>query len=197
MSSALRAQSATCFRARPLAECRGWVPFAIDLVVRVGSTSPSVDSPYGYAPGNELDFGQFGAFDIGYMRNRDSTHAIGGLLEVGTNGVDDRLALKMRRQQWLSRSLAASAGIGVVRAEQQIASANGTTYAYGVTGDIGLDVGDDRGVFLSGDLTQQAGRHPVAALRVGLRNDSYAAVAVTALLALLDVTILSPSAHRH
>ena len=126
-------QRRTCFRAQPLAACRAWIPFTIAIVVRLGSTSPAVDSPFGYAPGNELDFRQFGAIDIGYMVNRDSSHAIGGMIEAGSLGFDKRVALKAQRQQWLSRSWSASAGLGVVRAQQQSVARNRTTQAYGAT----------------------------------------------------------------
>ena len=110
------AQRTTCFRARPLAECRTWIPFMITTVFRLGHTSHAVDSPFGYAPGNEDDFRQLGAWGIGYMRNRDSGDAIGGLIEAGTAGFDKRLALKMRGQRWLSPSWTVSTSVGLLSA---------------------------------------------------------------------------------
>jgi hypothetical protein len=113
------ARRTTCFRARPLAACRAWIPFEITTVVRLGTTSHAVDSPFGYAPGDEIDFRDFGAVDVGYMLNRDSSNAIGGLIEAGTGGFDKRLALKARGQHWLSPVWAVSASAGVLSAQQR------------------------------------------------------------------------------
>jgi hypothetical protein len=132
-------QRTMCFQARPLAACRAWIPFTLTLVARLGNSSRAVDSPYGYAPGNELDFRQFGAWDVGYMRNRDSSDAIGGLIEAGTRGFDKRFALKARGQHWLSPSWAVSASVGPLSAKQQAVTADRTTQAYGATADVGVD----------------------------------------------------------
>jgi hypothetical protein len=190
------AQRAICFQARPLGACRAWIPFMLTAVFRVGNTSRAVDSQYGYAPGNELDFRQFGAWDIGYMRNRDSSDAIGGLIEVGTRGFDKRFALKARGQHWLSPSWTVSGSVGLLSAKQQAAGADRTTHAYGATADVGVDFEDQMGVVVTGDVTRQSA-HQATALRVGVRDGSYAAVWAAGLFAVIDIIIFSPLGHDH
>jgi hypothetical protein len=168
----------------------------ITTVFRVGNASHPVDSPFGYAPRNELDFRQLGAWGIGYMRNLDSSDAIGGLIEAGTAGFDKRLTLKMRGQRWLSPSWAVSASVGPLSAQQQAVGADGTTQAYGATADVGVDFADQVGVVVTGDVTRQSA-HQSAALRVGVRGSSYTALLDAAIFAFLGISITSPLVHGH
>ncbi len=176
--------------------CRAWIPFAITTVVRLGHISHAVDSPFGYAPGDEIDFRDFGAVDVGYMLNRDSSDAIGGLIEAGTGGFDKRLALKARGQRWLSPSWTVSASVGLLSAQQQAVAADRTTHAYGATADVGVDFEDQVGVVVTGDVTRQSA-HQAAALRVGIRGGSYTALWEAAFFAFVDITIISPLVHGH
>lgn len=189
------APRAMCFRARPVATCRAWIPFTVTMVVRVGHTSHGVDSPFGYAPGDEIDFRDLGAVDVGYMRNRDSSDAIGGLIEVGTGGFDKRFALKARGQHWLSPSWAVNASVGLLTAQQRVVAGDRTTQAHGATADLGVDVEDQVGIVVTGDVTRQSG-HQATALRVGVRSGSYTALWEAAFLAFIDITIISPLVHH-
>jgi len=186
----------TCFRARPIATCRAWIPFTITTVVRLGHASHAVDSPFGYAPGDQIDFRDFGAVDVGYMLNRDSSDAIGALIEAGTGGLDKRFALKAKGQHWLSPSWTVSASGGLLSAQQQAVAADHTTRAYGATGDIAVDFEDQMGVVVSGDVTRQA-THQATALRVGVRGGSYTALWEAAFFAFIDIAIISPLVHGH
>jgi len=176
--------------------CRAWIPFMVTTVVRIGHTSHALDSPFGYAPGNEIDFRDFGAFDVGYMLNRDSSDAVGGMIEVGTGGFDKRVALKARGQHWLSPSWTVSASVGMLSAQQQAATTDRTAYAYGATADIGVDFEDQMGVVITGDVTHQSA-HQATALRVGVRAGSYTALWEAALFAIVDIAIVSPLVHGH
>jgi len=166
----------------------------VTTVVRIGRTSHAVDSPFGYAPGHQIDFRDFGAFEIGYMFNRDSSDAIGGLIEAGTGGFDKRLALKARGQHWLSPAWTVSASVGLLSAQQQAVSADRTTQAYGVTADVGVDFEDQMGVVVTSDVTHQSA-HQATALRVGVRASSYTALWEAALFAIVDIAIIAPLVH--
>lgn len=168
----------------------------ITTVVRLGHTSHAVDSPFGYAPGDQIDFRDFGAVDVGYMLNRDSSDAIGGLIEAGTGGFDKRLALKARGQHWLSPSWTVSTSVGLLSAQQQAVAADRTTHAYGATADVGVDVEDQIGVVVTGDVTRQSGQQATA-LRVGVRGGSYTALWEAAFFAFVDIAIISPLVHGH
>jgi len=190
------AQRTTCFRARPLAMCRAWIPFTITMVVRLGPAWHQVDSPFGYEPGDDVDLRDFGAVDVGYMLNRDSSDAIGGLIEAGTGGFDKRIALKARGQRWLSPSWAVSTSVGLVSSQQQAVTADRTTHAYGATADVGVDFEDQLGVVVTGDVTRQSA-HQATALRVGVRAGSYTALCEAAIFVFIDITIISPLLHGH
>jgi len=167
----------------------------ISTVVRFGPRH-QVDSPFGYQPGDQLDFRNFGAVDVGYMRNLDSNDAMGALIEAGTGGFDKRFALKARGQHWLSSSWTASASVGLLSAQQQAVGADRTTHAYGATADVGVDFEDQLGVVLTGDVTRQAA-HQETALRVGVRGGSYTALWEAAFVTFIDITIISPLVHGH
>jgi hypothetical protein len=168
----------------------------ITTVVRLGHAAHAVDSPFGYAPGDEIDLRDFGAVDVGYMLNRDSSDAIGGLIEAGTGGFDKRFALKAKGQRWFSPSWTVSASVGLLSAQQQAAATDRTTHAYGATADVGVDFDDQLGVVVTGDVTRQAA-HEATALRVGVRGGSYTALWEAAIFAFVDITIISPLVHGH
>lgn len=189
-------QSATCFRAQPLAACRAWIPFNLTTVFRLAPLGHQVDAPFGYAPGDDGDIRAFGAVDIGYMRNRDSSDAIGALIEAGTGGIDKRLALKVRAQRWLMPCSAVSASFGLVRAKQQVLTTDRTTQAFGATADLGVDFGDLFGILVTGDVTRQGSRSSTA-LRAGLRADSYLGAVYAALFGLIYVTVITPVVQSH
>lgn len=183
---------AVCLQARPLAECRAWIPIMVDLVVSVGGTSHGLYSSYGYEPGNQINLGSFGSVAVGYMTNYDESRAVGGMIEAGSGGFAKRLALKAHGQQWLSPSWAASASVGIVGAQQSVLGGelNQTTQAHGVTADLGVDYADRLGVFVGADVTRQS-RRQATALRVGMRAGSYQALFDLGLWGFLEILATS------
>lgn len=184
----------TCFRAQPLAACDAWVPLTVTGAARTTGTSHARFSPSGVTSARERDLREYGALGVGYMVNRDSTHAVGGLFEVGSSESGVRLALKAKRQRWLSKRWAVSESFGVLTAQQMNVATDGTTQAYGFTGDVGIDFLDQIGVVVSGDVARGSG-HQSAALHAGVRAGSYTALAAAAATAVVGIAVGSSLGH--
>src|SRR4051794_19385408 len=89
-----------CFRGAPLPECQAFAIVEFTGALRLAGTSHT--DPNGF---RERELDEWVGWDIGYMRNRDTVHAIGASFEAGGSGGGTRLAAKLRRRTWLTRSL--------------------------------------------------------------------------------------------
>ena len=126
-------------------------------------------------------------WDVGYMTNRDSTHAIGWSLHAGGSGGGTRLAAKARRRTWVTIDNVRSQRRSPDRAEQA-ADLSGTKSGYCLTAETAIGAYDLAGVMLDADVTRVQSRN-AAAIYVGDRLGSHAAVGAT-VIALAGVIAL-------
>lgn len=176
-------QREVCLRAQALAACHAWVPFEITAVGRLAGKSHPRFSPVGRSLDQVADLREYLAWDIGYMVNRDSSHGLGGSLQIGGGESGVRIVAKVRRRTWFGSKSTWDAAAGVLTAQQIDVATNGTTQAYGLTAETGFGMRDLLSVVASGDVTRGAG-HQAAALHAGVRLGSNASLAGTALAAL-------------
>ena len=152
--------------------------FEVAGALRLAGTSHA--DPY---RGSEKDLTEWVAWNVGYMRNRDSTHALGWMLTGGGSGGGTRVSLQARRRTWLTRQFTFDVSGGPLLAQQQSADLSGTKQGYGLTAEASLGALDLAGITLAGDLIHVQNRTPVA-VYVGAKAGSHLAVAgsVVALL---------------
>ena len=123
------------------------------------------------------DLREYAAGGIGYMRNVDTTHAVGGIFSVGGSETGVRIALEGRRRTWLNHGIASlDLGGGLLTAQQQDVGRGGTSQTYGVTAHAALGVVDVVGVMLAADLVQGQG-HTSHAIHAGVQLDSWGGLA--------------------
>lgn len=167
-----------CFRGRPLPTCGAFLilePGASGQVVRAGGIPIA-------SPSNSKDPNGFVTIDLGAMVNRPDRSAIGATAELGVGQRSSRrLALELRRRQWLSDRIAFDLGAGPVEIngrESFVPLQPGA--GYGATAHAGLVLMDLATVTTSVDLVQ--GRRTQLSLSLGGRLGSYAGVATTLVL---------------
>lgn len=176
LGTRLHAQTPVCFRGQPLPKCDGWLVLEARLMQRVEGSSHPFDVNTNL-PLRTRDLREYAAGGIGYMRNVDTTQAVGGIFSVGGSETGVRIALEGRRRTWLNHGLASfDVGGGVLTAQQQDVGHPGTSQAYGVTGHAALGVVDVVGVMLAADLVRGQG-HTSHAIHVGVQLDSWGGVA--------------------
>jgi hypothetical protein len=130
-------------------------------------------------------------WDLGYLVNRDSLHAIGAALNVGLSAVHlSRFAVLARRRQWLPGGFTFDVGAGPlvhqVQVTPQVDESQFPTpqnvLAYGATVNAELGYRGHIGVWAGLDATHGGGRTGVG-LQAGGRLGSYTGVAGTAAMA--------------
>lgn len=176
--STATAQSAVCFRGRPLPRCSAFTVFAITGVKRVAGTThletfgaaSSISQPH--VP----DLADYLSWTLGVMVNRDSAHAIGAVAEFGFDSTGSRVALEARRRTWLPRGGSIDFTAGGLVAQGHKGARFPT--AYGMTTGVALGAFDLFAITIGGDVAWPAsGNHLRAAIHGGLRVSSYAALA--------------------
>jgi hypothetical protein len=180
-AAAARAQTpeSFCFRGRPLKRCHAFAIFEGTLAKRVVGTSRS--EPLFTDSNTRIRIDELPShvsWNLGAMVNRDSSHAIGGMFELGVADPGWRVAIKARRRVWTPEgdSFDLSAGPIVLQETTHIA---GTANAYGITADAAIGTSDVLGVTLGTDVVWLSSGRPRAAIHGGLRLGSYATVAAT------------------
>jgi hypothetical protein len=163
-----------CFQGAPLPECQAFAVFEFTGALRLVGTSHTV-----LYSNRERDLDEWVGWDAGYMRNRDSVHAIGASFQAGGSGGGTRLALKLRRRTWLTNSLTSDISAGPLVAQQQSADLSGTKIGYGLTAEAAFGAKDLVGIVISADAIHIQDRN-AAALHVGGRLGSWATVAASA-----------------
>jgi hypothetical protein len=172
-----------CFRGAPIERCRSFWIFEVTGARRAVGTS-HVDR-YGV---KTQDLTEWVAWDLGYMRNRDNVHALGGSVSIGGSGGGTRLAARLRQRTWLTRDFTLDLSAGPLTAQQQSADLSGTKQGFGVTGEVTLGAKDLVGVTVAGDVIKIQDR-TASALYVGGKVGSWGAVGASA-AALLGVLAL-------
>ena len=156
------AQGRSCFRGRPLAQCRSfWITEA-----GYGLRLSSVDQQTGYRPGGWL----LPSVELGGMRNLSSRVAVGASIGAGVLG-DAYLTAKPRIRYWLSPTAALDFAPGLVL--------TGSQEIERVTADASVMFGDRVGItaqtFIVPETTYQAGEPTTRkrlAVYLGLRLGS-------------------------
>lgn len=171
-----------CFRGHPLPTCDRFLLFEFGGSGRAFTTNRVAGS-------QQVDVAQdgngFATLDIGFMRNRLDGTALGGTLQIGAGDASRRrLALEVRRRQWLTGRLALDVGAGPLeintrKAFRPFAAGAG----YGLTSHAGLSLMDLITVTTNVDVV--SGGRPQLTLMFGGRFGSFPAVGAAVLGALL------------
>ena len=149
---------AKCRDAHALPTCGSYFLFELSGTARISGSSIgrcdftcTVENPL---PG-------YGSVDIGWMRNVDTTRALGGSLQIGGSDQGTRLALRIRHRSWLPHGFTFDAGAG------PLLEARGG----GVTGDIALGRARIGSLMLGQDIARQYGE-VVTGTHAGARLES-------------------------
>jgi hypothetical protein len=127
----------------------------------------------------------FVALDLGLMTNRSDSTAVGGSLEAGLAGDENRFALELRRRRWFTSSTAGDFGFGpvVLMPEESFRPFSGRD-TYGVTSHVGLVFGDLFSLTATLDAAVVGGHRRITP-SIGGRLGSYAAGSFMVLFASL------------
>lgn len=182
--------SRTCLSPKPLKKgCRDFV-FLHDVGM-LGIARGRHDT---HANQNE-DFPGHAGVVIGYMRNVDSTHAVGGSFEFDY-GLAGRMSFKAHYRTWLSSGSSFDAAAGPLVAEVFQAGNGGDerVKAFGVTADIAWILPWHFGPTAGLDVAHAPGRETFG-VHAGLRLESGWAVAAAAAAGALYVLYALSPAH--
>jgi hypothetical protein len=176
---------AFCFRGRPLPKCQSFALTEVTGAFRVVGTSYT-DARGGHA----RDLTEWFTAGLGYMRNRDSVHAIGLTLEAGGSGGGSRLAATVRRRTWRTANVHSDFSAGPLIAQERPSDLSGTKAGFGITVQAAVGAADLVGVLVSADAIHVQNRNAVA-LHIGARLGSYAAIGASAAALAATVALLS------
>jgi hypothetical protein len=165
--------STLCFHPQPRAACRNYTITEFG----VGSRAPGEDERHYF-------------WDLGVMRNRSATTAIGASLHFAGGDDFQRYGVKVRYRRWLSESVPLDVAPGVVMHAHE--GAHG--YRLGVTTQAAVSFHDLAGVFLQLDLVD-AGRGTRPQVRFGMRAGTLTGM-ISGALAPLFILMTSGGADR-
>jgi hypothetical protein len=176
---------AFCFRGQPLPKCRAFALTELTGALRVAGTS------YTDRLGvRSRDLSEWFSLGIGYMRNRDSVHAIGMLFEAGGSDGGNRFTATLRRRTWLTTHVSSDFSAGPLIAQQRSSDVSGTATGYGITAQAAIGAGDLVGLLVSADAIHVQNRNATA-LHIGARLGSYAAIGASAATLAATFALLS------
>jgi hypothetical protein len=173
-----------CIRGRPLASCQSYLVFDLTLNGIVSTTSQLVRFGNAMVQSQraESDFNNFLGWTVGAMHNTDSTHALGGAIQVGGFSSTSRVGLVGRRRTFLSTGATLDLSAGPIFVRQAAGNGIGEISAFGITAEAAVGLGDLAGLTAGVDAARSHARGS-AAFYVGVRLGSYAALGATALVA--------------
>lgn len=164
-----------CFRPTRAPRCRSYLALEMVAVGRLAGTTSTRPSCGAGPFCRQEDLRAYLGGDIGWMRNVDSTRALGVSLQIGGSEDGVRVALRARRRQWLPHHLVFDLAAGPLTAQQQPNDNTGVKQSYGFTAESGVGVSNFGTLVLAGDVTRRPG-HSASALHGGARLESWPAV---------------------
>jgi len=192
-TAAPRVARALCFRGQPLSTCRRYVVFEFTAAGRVAGTTHA--PPSCTIDCRRPDLGGYLAWDIGEMKNVDSTHALGASAHVG--GADPggvRLALEARGRIWLPHRMTFDAAAGPLMAQQDPGDVSGVRNRFGVTANAAVGVADLVSVMGGVDAISGVG-HVASAAYVGGRLGAQAGVLGSLVVGVLAIGVVVALSH--
>lgn len=176
LAAAAQAQVRTqplCFRGRPLPACESFLLFELGGIGQFAATGGIPVA----GQSNAKDPNGFVSLDVGAMTNRPDRTAIGGSLELGIGQRHlRRIAVEVRRRQWLSDRIALELGTGPLEVNgRETFALLEPGAAYGATVHGGLVLMNLATLTMTVDVVQ--GRRTQLALSAGGRLGSYATIA--------------------
>lgn len=192
-AAAPAASRALCFRGQPLAACRRYVVFEFTAARHVAGTT---HAPSGCVVGcGQVDLGGYLAWDVGEMKNVDSTHAFGASAQIG--GADPggvRVALQARGRIWLPHRMTFDAAAGPLMAQQDPGDTRGVRNDFGVTANAAVGFADL--VSIVGGVDAISGvDHTASAAYVGGRLGAHAGVLGSVVVGILAIGVVIALSH--
>lgn len=189
-----------CLSPHPLKQCENFLFFDAQLIGVIGTGPHAYITTFAVNGGPITiqrtleDFGTYGAGIVGFMSNRDSTHALGASLEFGYAGAEHpRISAKLHRRTWLPSGNSFDLSAGLLAAEvprpddgpgSQCPSCLKRAWSYGITSDVALVERHGLGLMGGADFITGSGRTSLGA-HAGVRTEGWAAIGATLLAGLL------------
>ena len=175
----------TCFRGRPLPRCGAfWITEAGYHHRLSGTRLVQQD------PNSGADLESHVSWELGRMRNRDSSSALGWTILIGVDAErKHRLGAKARFRRWLDPRGILDLSGGVLQASVRAPYPDARAMGYGLTGDAAVGW-SNAGTVTVGAEALRSRRRNVAAVYGGVRLSAYPAVVATTLFAVATTVIL-------
>jgi hypothetical protein len=177
-----------CLRGQPLEKCRGFVIFEATVEGAGAGTAQTIvfGTPPVQGRSTRSDFSSYLGWTVGGMVNTDSAHALGAAVQMARFSSNPRWAVVARRRTFFRSGPTLDLSAGPLVARQPSPDGFGSVTAYGATAEVAVGLGDMIGITGGIDAAHTKTRGS-AALYAGVRVGSYAALGVTALVAIANV----------
>jgi hypothetical protein len=162
---------AVCFNASPRATCRSFIVAEIALMGQLNHDGDLFAGSFRGPNVGKLD--SYYVADLGWMRNRSDSTAVGGFLQTGGNGNDGfRFATEARYRRWLDHRFDVDVEGGPLVVTRDIGGPFARGAGVGVT--TGVSIGYREYVALSAGYDIVHGDRTQSSLLLGARFGSWA-----------------------
>lgn len=187
-------QKHLCFRGATADQCRSFLLTELSRHGRVAGTGFQQEFGNGTAA-YRPDLGTYTHFEFGVMHNRPGRTAWGLAAGLGQDRSGLRVTAKARHRRWIGAASSVDLGAGIASATARAPYPDISARAFGLTGEVAVNVSDFVGLHLSADLMRTADERTVSAMYAGARLGSYAGLAtfgvVTLYRALLAAAMMT------
>lgn len=181
-------QKQLCFRGAVAEQCRSFLLTELSRHGRVAGTGFQQQFGNGTAA-YRPDLGTYTHFEFGVMHNRSARTAWGLAAGLGQDGSGLRVTAKARHRRWIGAAASVDLGAGIASATARAPYPELSARAFGLTGEVAVNVSDLVGLHLSADLMRTADERTVSAMYAGARLGSYAGLATFAAVTLYRAII--------
>ena len=138
--TAARAPSPSCWRGKPLPQCRSF--FITEMAGEYAFVTTKTNDPLAFEARSRADESAQLLWRIGPMFNTSPSRAMGVTLSAGTVNDGGREAIEFRQRRWISPEQSVDFSAGALRMDIPKSSQRPTGAAYGLTTGLYLVGGD-------------------------------------------------------
>lgn len=177
-----------CFRGAVVEQCRSFLLTELSRHGRVAGTGFQQQFGNGTAA-YRPDLGTYTHFEFGVMHNRPARTAWGLAAGLGQDRSGLRVTAKARHRRWIGAASSVDLGAGIASATARAPYPEISARAFGLTGEVAVNLSDLVGLHLSADMMRTADERTVSAMYAGARLGSYAGLATFAVVQLYRAII--------
>lgn len=177
-----------CFRGAVAERCHSFLLTELSRHGRVAGTGFQQQFGNGTAA-YRPDLGTYTHFEFGVMHNRPAGRAWGLAAGLGQDRSGLRITAKARHRRWTGVASSVDLGAGIASATARAPYPELSARAFGLTGEVAVNVSDLVGLHLSADLMRTSDERTVGAMYAGARLGSYAGLATFGVVALYRALI--------